>query len=160
MIKNALPIVETCLHFAELDNRTHTNKIVVHHSATPDTSAAKIHQSHLDIGYAGIGYHFVVRENGAIERGRPLWAVGAHTYGANSDSVGICLAGDFQYVIPFHFQFESAALLIAWLCDHFNLPCDRQHIFAHRELYPTLCPGDSLYNELDTLVGKANWYLR
>lgn len=47
-------------------------------------------------GWAGIGYHFVIRKDGTIERGRPLSVVGAHAQGDNLHTIGICMARNFE----------------------------------------------------------------
>lgn len=40
-----------------------------------------------------IGYHYVIRRDGSIEKGRPDDMVGAHTSGQNANSLGICYEG-------------------------------------------------------------------
>lgn len=68
-------IIETNLQFKDLTQRNCTEKIVIHHTGNPaddDLSAKDIHRSHLNQGWACIGYHFVVRKDGSVERGRPL----------------------------------------------------------------------------------------
>lgn len=45
------------------------------------------------IHWKGIGYHFVVRRDGTIEKGRPLAEPGAHVVGHNKHSIGICYEG-------------------------------------------------------------------
>jgi len=68
--------------------------IVVHCSATKgDVSAKTIDSWHRERGWSGIGYHYVVRENGTIEEGRKLETAGAHVKGFNANSIGICMAG-------------------------------------------------------------------
>lgn len=154
-------IIEKSFNFTNcLSERKATNRIIIHHTggADIDAYAEQIHKWHINAGYSGIGYHFVIRKNGDIERGRPILAVGSHAYGANSDSVGIHLSGDFTYNLPTDNQIESAALLIAYLCEFFNIPTDRKHILGHRETIETACPGNMLFNLLDVIVGKANWY--
>ncbi len=152
-------LIKPFLTFDSLEERRRTDFIVVHHTAiAADSSAKDIHQIHLNQGYSGIGYHFLIRKNGAIEKGRPVWAVGAHAYGYNAQSIGVCLSGNFEVEKPTDFQIESAALLIANLCYDFNLPISRRFILGHRELNATACPGDKLFFYLDTVVGKANWY--
>ena len=47
----------------------------------------------MDKGWSDIGYHFVIRRNGTIERGRDQSLEGAHAHGHNQDSIGICLVG-------------------------------------------------------------------
>ena len=90
-------IKETNLRFGELSKRTKTNMIVIHHTgqADIDASAADIHGWHQNQGWSGIGYHFVIRKDGTVERGRPVWAIGAHAQGDNAHTVGILLSGDF-----------------------------------------------------------------
>lgn len=154
-------VVETNLNFAGLAERLGTNLIVIHHTGNPaddDLSAEEIHRSHLAQGYVGIGYHFVIRKNGRIERGRPLWAVGSHAYGFNRESVGIHICGNFELAVPTSEQIESAALLIANLSVKFDLPIDNKRVLGHRDLMATACPGQNLYLRLDELRGKANWY--
>jgi len=76
--------------------RKSTDYIVVHCSATPakmDIGAKEIDRWHRAKGYFRIGYHFVIRRDGTVEHGRELNEVGAHAYGVNERSVGICLVG-------------------------------------------------------------------
>ena len=70
--------------------------LVVHCSDTPDDeelNAKDIHEMHLGFGWDGIGYHKIICKNGKVENGRPEYWVGAHVYGKNSQSLGICLIG-------------------------------------------------------------------
>lgn len=70
--------------------------IVVHCSATPpkaDIGALDIDQWHRKRGWIKIGYHLVIRRNGAIEPGRALDEQGAHITGRNHNTIGICLVG-------------------------------------------------------------------
>lgn len=70
--------------------------IVVHCSATKaalDIGAAAIKRWHTDKGWADIGYHYVIRRNGQLEKGRPVEIAGAHVEGHNANSIGICLVG-------------------------------------------------------------------
>ena len=56
-------------------------------------NAIDIHKLHLSFGWDGIGYHKVIKRNGVIELGRPEYWVGAHVYGYNKNSLGVCLIG-------------------------------------------------------------------
>jgi len=40
-----------------------------------------------------IGYHFVIKTDGTVEKGRDGDAIGAHVEGHNANSVGICMVG-------------------------------------------------------------------
>lgn len=72
------------------------NLIVVHCSATRpdmDVDAAEIRRWHKAQGWTDIGYHFVIKRDGAIEVGRPLKTAGAHAVNHNANSIGVCLVG-------------------------------------------------------------------
>ena len=140
--------------------------IVIHHTGSEingnpyddDHSAKEIDQWHKNAGWSMIGYHFVIRKNGSIERGRPEWTIGSHAYGENFHTLGIHLCGNFNAVKPTDQQIEMSAMLIANLCDKYNIPTDKDHIVGHRDLMSTDCPGKNLYDLLPTIIGKANFY--
>jgi hypothetical protein len=68
--------------------------LVVHCSDTDDDlTASDIHAMHLGFGWDGIGYHAVIIKDGTIEQGRPHFWSGAHVYGHNEESLGVCLIG-------------------------------------------------------------------
>lgn len=72
------------------------DSIIVHCSATKagqDFSAADIDCWHRERGFNGIGYHYVIRLNGTIEKGRNVARSGAHCKGWNERSIGICYIG-------------------------------------------------------------------
>lgn len=157
-------VVDLHLDYDEgrLSERLSTNTIVIHNTGNPtddDLGVERINQAHQDYnGWAAIGYHFVIRKDGTIEKGRPEWAIGAHAIGYNSDSIGICVSGNFMIGTPTSAQIESLAMLLANLCADYDIPIDRDHILGHRELNSTDCPGDNLYNIMQMVVGKANFY--
>lgn len=154
-------IIETNLDFGYLSERTYTNLIVIHHTgADIDASAKEIHQWHISAPnyYSGIGYHFVIRKDGTIERGRPVDTIGAHSYGYNAHSLGIQLSGDFDKTFPTMAQIEMTAMLIANLCADYCIPIDLGHICGHCDLMATDCPGKNLYEKIPIISGKANWY--
>ena len=154
-------ITDYGLEFGYLDPRDVTDQIVIHHTGNPtddDLSAEEIHESHLAQGWAGIGYHFVIRKDGAIELGRPMDTIGAHAYGYNSHSIGIHVCGNFEIAEPTPEQIESCAILVGWRTEKYELEVDENHVVGHRDLMPTACPGEALYNQLDVIRGKALWY--
>lgn len=72
------------------------NEIIIHCSATREGmpfTAADIDRWHKQIGWKGIGYHFVVRLDGTIEAGRPIDQEGAHCSGHNKTTIGVCYIG-------------------------------------------------------------------
>ena len=164
-IPSALPgvtIRPTYLKFGPLENRFVTDCIVVHHigmANNDDVSAETVHQWHLNNGWSGIGYHFLIRKDGTIEEGRPLGTVGAHVYGENRHTVGINLVGNFESAVPTEAQKTAAAHLIASLCTVYQLdPVWESTVKGHCDLSATACPGRYLYAQMPDIVQQARTY--
>ncbi|WP_276724812.1 peptidoglycan recognition protein family protein [Selenomonas noxia] len=164
-IPSALPgvtIRPTYLKFGPLENRFVTDSIVVHHigmANNDDVSAETVHQWHLNNGWSGIGYHFLIRKDGTIEEGRPLGTVGAHVYGENRHTVGINLVGNFESAVPTEAQKTAAAHLIASLCTVYQLdPVWESTVKGHCDLNATACPGRYLYAQMPDIVQQARTY--
>ena len=70
--------------------------LIVHCTATArgkDFTAADVDRWHRQQGWNMIGYHYLVRLDGTIEKGRPETMQGAHCKGYNYQSLGICYVG-------------------------------------------------------------------
>lgn len=70
--------------------------IVVHCTATRASNNIDVYEVnkwHLDDGYEMIGYHYLIKVDGTIEHGRPLFMQGAHVKGCNDKSIGVCYVG-------------------------------------------------------------------
>ena len=158
----SVKIIETDLDFTSLSERSITDMIVLHHTGGNDidASAEQIHEWHKNNEWAGIGYHYVIRKDGTIERGRPEWAIGSHAYGENSHTIGIHISGDFEQAEPTTEQIENCAELVADICTRYGIPIDTDHVVGHGELMATSCPGTNLQMLLDNgvITGKANYY--
>lgn len=156
------PIRKLFLQFTEYELRESTEMIVIHHAGFPDgdkdSSAEEIHKFHQQVnGWAGIGYHYVIRKDGRIEQGRRPQMVGAHALHHNKNSVGICVAGNFNVAKPNYKQLDSLKLLTAWLCQRYKLnPMKDGVIVGHKNLNDTTCPGKNLYSKL----GEIRRYCR
>lgn len=130
-------IIETNLSFGSLTTRKSTARIILHHAAASVCDAKTIHQWHKNNGWAGIGYHFVVRKNGTIERGRPENTVGAHASGANSNSIGICFEGNFETEAMPDLQKNAGKELAAYLKNKYGITT----VQRHKDVGSTSCPG-------------------
>lgn len=161
-------IVETRLTFsAPLKARQPTRYFVIHHVGripaslrVQDIDAAMIHSWHQARGWSGIGYHYIIRPDGTIERGRPRQMQGAHDEGENSCTIGICVVGNFGALPPTPLQVDSLCALLADLCDIYGLrPEDQGTIAGHRDNEPletpTECPGDELYALLPSIRSRV-----
>ncbi|MDU4960214.1 MAG: peptidoglycan recognition family protein [Sporomusaceae bacterium] len=153
-------IKATNLQFDSLSARQSTRYLVVHHTggnAGDDYSAAELHAMHQRLGWAGVGYHLIIRKDGSIEAGRPLWSRGAHSVPGNHNSIGIHVCGNFELESPTSAQIESLSMLCADLCLSYGLE-PHEAIVGHRDQDATACPGQALYDLLPVIRGKAIWY--
>lgn len=155
-----LKIVDTNLTFKDMQEQSGVADIVIHHTGDGkdnDESAQTIHGWHLDKGWAGIGYHFVIRKNGTIERGRPEKYVGSHCQGHNTGSIGIHVCGDYEKNPngPTSEQMSSLIDLVAHICKKYDLEPSRSTVRGHREFCDTACPGASLYPLLEKVATGA-----
>ena len=127
------------------------NKIIVHHSASAKTTTkSDIESWHKERGFTEIGYHMVIGENGKKEDGRSTTKVGAHAKGANSDSLGACVTGNFETETPDTKQVDALTeVLTAW-CKTHNLK--ETDIYGHCDApggaTATSCPGENLKSKL------------
>lgn len=133
-----MQIINTNLITKPIARRRITNRIVVHHTAGSDHSAAEIHRMHLKRGFAGIGYHYIIRQNGTIEVGREESLRGAHAGKANADSIGIGLTGNFEKRVPTTAQMDA----LVWLVGDIRHRLGQQiTVVRHRDVAATACPG-------------------
>lgn len=133
-------------------------RIIVHCSDSTWANAAEIREWHVGgNGWSDIGYHYVIdngkiRPNfflnafdGSIEIGRQIDGdqlveskeVGAHAYGFNSDSIGICLVGKNSFTSR---QIATLFNLLADLMKTFEISSD--NVIGHYEIDPRkTCPN-------------------
>lgn len=120
-----------------LSIRNSTERIILHHAAASQCSSDDIDKWHKQKDYSCIGYHFFIRKDGTIYRGRQENAVGAHAYQNNYNSIGICFEGDFEKEQMTDAQVESAKELVAYLKNKYNI----SKVQKHKDVNNTSCPG-------------------
>lgn len=117
--------------------------LVVHCSdtrATKDIGVAEIRAMHRQKGWADVGYHYVIRRDGTVEKGRLDTTPGAHVLGHNSRSLGICMVGGgLGAIAPKRdgFTGEQYAALKA-LLTRLRAEHPTAEILGHRDLSPDL----------------------
>lgn len=105
-------------------------KIIVHCSDTAGGTVDTIRKYHIhEKGWDDIGYHYVIHRDGEIAQGRDVEKVGAHCYGHNDDSIGVCMIGVNTFTMK---QIVSLKVLLQRLVGHHKL--DLTKIFCHYEL--------------------------
>ncbi len=144
---------------------------IVHHSAGTNSSSdwpavvRSIWDYHVNSnGWSDIGYNWLVDPNGVIYQGRG-WidgndeVVGAHFCGTNSNTMGVCLLGNFEKTSPSSDALDNLEELLAWKSDEKNIdPTKRNYhssnglnlftISGHQDGCSTECPGENLYIRL------------
>lgn len=118
--------------------RNNTDHIVIHCSATPpgmNIGVREIARWHRDKGWLAIGYHFVIRRDGNVEKGRELEDIGAHARGFNNRSIGICLVGGVnEHNEPQDNFTEEQKRNLALLVDQMLTIWPDSKVVGHRDL--------------------------
>ncbi|NWX62296.1 PGRP2 amidase, partial [Promerops cafer] len=104
-------------------------------------------------GWDDIGYSFVVGSDGYLYEGRGWHWVGAHTKGYNTQGFGVGIVGNFTATLP---DPDTLALVRDEL-----LPCAVRSghvqpdftLRGHRQLGHTDCPGNALFQEIQSWPG-------
>lgn len=132
----SIDIIDAGLEFGALTKRTVTDRIILHHAAG-NGSVESVHNYHKGLGWSGIGYHYYVRKDGSIYRGRPEAMVGGHTSGYNYCSIGVCAEGNFETDVMSDAQREAIRALVLDIRTRYP---DTQTI-RHKDVAATACPG-------------------
>ena len=112
------------------------NKIIVHCSATDKPHTIQdIHKWHIDRGFVGCGYHFFITKKGIIQNGRPIEYVGAHCFGQNHQSIGVCLEGEYEFTKQ---QIKPFLNLVCYIESIFRR---EMQVFPHNEFSKKTCPN-------------------
>lgn len=98
---------------------------------------------HQRLGWADLGYHFVIFPSGHIYGGRPAFARGAHTLN-NNEKLGISFAGNFEKEQLTPQAIKAYNELIAHLANSYG----KGTIAGHYKYNPTACPGRNIKNRL------------
>ena len=105
--------------------------IILHCSDSPQgrgDNAETIHKWHKARKWDGIGYHYIILEDGFTEVGRPNYWQGAHTKGYNHNSLGICMIGKDNFPPE---QINGVLNLINGLMNQYNIP--QENVLGHYE---------------------------
>jgi len=120
--------------------------IIVHCSDTRTNQSFNvddIDRWHRERGWTGIGYHFYIRLDGTVEKGRSLDKAGAHTFGHNKNTIGICFEGgknenNEKWDKPTDEQIDS----FSWLVNSLEIVLGRKMtIKGHYEYANKTCPN-------------------
>lgn len=134
-------IIDKGLSFGSMNMNNHPAMLIVHHieAEGPNWTIETIHNMHkIEKGWAGIGYHYYIRLDGSIYKGRPDTAIGAHCQGCNSNTLGISFEGNYdnRTEMPIE-QYNAWCELKSYLVSKYgDIP-----VYGHREKGSSECPG-------------------
>lgn len=118
--------------------------IMIHCTATPAdrrTPTIEIDTWHRKRGFRSIGYHFVVHQDGTVDKGRSLEKSGAHCIGYNDTAIGIAYVGGLdKHRKPADTrtprQREAILQLIKEIRKYYRI----ERIMGHNEVSNKACP--------------------
>lgn len=159
---DTLPWNDSRHNWPEKRDKSQITKIVVHQAAA-NTSVDGINMYHISVnshispgrGCPHICYHYTIDKFGIVTKCNKHEDVVWHCKGHNSDSLGICLLGDFSG--PSHEGGEPTAeqlKSLKWLID--RLVLERKYkIYGHCELSAQKpdCPGTAIMAEIAKMRG-------
>ncbi|XP_076221970.1 peptidoglycan recognition protein 3-like [Nomia melanderi] len=138
---------------------TPTAYVVIHHGGIPQychdqQSCSAIVRSYQNLhiddrGWFDIGYSFVIGEDGNAYEGRGWDYVGAHAPGYNTQSIGICVIGDFSDFLPNEAALQALNGLIEYGVSLGKISKTYQ-VIGHRQVRNTVCPGEEFYKYVQT----------
>ena len=129
------------------------NKLFIHSTATPagrDVTADEICGWHRARGWKKIGYHYVIRLDGTVEKARNMAKAGAHVAGHNTNSIGIAYVGgtDANGQPQDTRTREQRTALHTLLCE-LQAKFPNATVHGHREFGNTACPSFDAREEFE-----------
>lgn len=122
--------------------------IVLHYSATyadQDLDVDDIRKMHLARGFNDVGYHYVIKRDGTVQKGRADHVVGAHVAGHNTGSLGICCIGGLEREtgpnVGVDNRTEAQKAATIRLVKELLAKHPKAQVVGHKDLGPTQCPG-------------------
>ena len=108
---------------------------------------------HLNRGFTGVGYNFVLFPSGRLYEGRPVWAVPAAQLNANSGTVAIAFVGDYTRDKTTRRQRLRVRVALASLRWRRGV----RRLGGHQEApgQSTSCPGANILKYLDRWARKT-----
>ena len=120
------------------------DEIIIHCTATKegvDVNAKTIDKWHKQKGWKGIGYHYVIKIDGTIEKGRNEEEIGAHCKGHNAHSIGVVYVGGLDNNGKPKDTRTKAQKETLWeLLRVLLIKYPKANVFGHNEFSNKACP--------------------
>lgn len=119
-------------------------EIIVHCTATPrgrEVTVKEIDLWHRERGWNGIGYHWVVYNDGTIHSGRAEGEPGAHCQGHNQKSIGVVYTGGTEANgEPSDTRTEAQKASLERLISDLKRRYRGARVYGHRDFAKKACP--------------------
>jgi len=149
-------------------------QLIVHASDTytnQNIGSEELHISHNQSGVDGLQYHYVIRRDGRLQRGRPLDTVceSSKLRGHNIQSIDVCIVGGLncstgcenpdQYRSSQSFTREQMTTFES-LCEAFYRRYHGGQVFGHNEIEPQVTdPYFDVSQYVETMFRKKSVYV-
>lgn len=119
--------------------------LIIHCSATAegrDFRAKDIDAWHRNQGWVEIGYHYVIDLDGTVEKGRVESKAGAHCFGYNNKSLGICYIGGLAKdgKTPKDTRTDVQKVALIKLLKELKAKYPKAKIVGHNQFAKKACP--------------------
>lgn len=140
-----MKILETMFMWARTNfAKNKPDTIVIHHAAHPNCTAQDVHNWHIARGWKGIAYHYFIRKDGSVYRGRQEIHQGGHLLGSeNKNTIGVCLEGhyDKEKTVP-EAQMHALLRLCSDIETRWKIKAYKRHAdYQSAKKEKKLCPG-------------------
>lgn len=92
-----------------------------------------------------VGYHYYIEKDGTIKQARADNEEGAHTIGYNTSSLGICLAGNFDAMLPTEVQIKTLTDFLKTKSIQYGI--NLENVVPHRKFAKKTCYGNKLTDD-------------
>lgn len=131
--------------------------LIVHHTggsdANPNQDSSNFTFAQCDLQHKGqfnfksslgyyCGYQYYIEKDGKLYQARKDNEEGAHTIGQNKNSIGVCLAGNFDATLPTEAQKATLKKLLTEKMAEWGIP--KEKIVPHRKFAVKTCFGRKL----------------
>ena len=133
--------------------------VVIHHAATTSFQAV----IDLEMGAREVSSTCIVKDDqvaSMFDEDYRAWSLSSQYWDSVSLSVETCNETTAPGWTISEASYRTLALIVADWCARYGIPCDRDHVIGHREVYQrfgasyaTACPGGI---DLDRVVADAN----
>ena len=120
--------------------------IAIHHTATSQNATPQaINKIHLDRGWPGIGYHYLIYPGGKIFQVNNNLSISNHVQNNNTKLIGIAFIGNYTQDQPTQKMYASGKDLIRKLRRKYP---GIRYVKKHGDFKQTQCPGNININNL------------